>query len=790
MKKRRVSILKILLVSALLPVLLFGFIQTPPGKALLARGLSAVLSSAEHVEVRIGTISGWIPGKVSVSEISVADAQGVWISGRNLHCRWMIRELLDERARFRKLSADEIVWYRFPKLGTRTEEERRQAAGSDFFELRLDGLAIRSLKLEKGVAGMPLNYAVESGGIKYLTTGQLTGELTVNGDAEGVIGLEAMMGRDEPGYLKIMADVSKMSKPTFGMDYLSGEGEALINADGVSALVTLELDHRGQQGWLSSRLRFRDRMLSLQQIQYNSPDYSLMGDASLTFTNGAVGVALDSTFIDVQTNRYDLRGTARVASGAGQWEVDLEGVEIRGWEAVSLSLSGRMNAEEVVLSGTLAEMDVGKLPLAGSSNFTGKVNGAITVGGSLEQPEVGAALSITGLTSIQDALDELPELDFRIHGGLSRGELFAETTITNYAKGHFDADIVMPCEFSFLPLKYKPYPHLTDARVDADVDLDILNQLAFFQNQLIRGVLVAEVAYEDRVPSGFLRLENGRYEHFDLGVVFRDIDFDVEASGEGFRIVRGKAAGSGSGSVELAGGFSRHGLGMNVGFSQAWILQRDEIEAQVSGSLDVQGSLFRPDVSGHLTINRAEILLDNMVRPPPPVLSGYERIVETNEVASAVYIPRASPVGLDVRVDLPEQIFVNAAMIEAVLSGQLHVVDTPEGVSVRGEIEPRRGFVNFVGKKFRFTEGEIVLDGSIPNVATLDNLTAEYSRRDVVARLVLNGPANDPRFRLESVPARELLIDHAHLIERLRRFNKEDVSPGASVRLGPAECLI
>jgi translocation and assembly module TamB len=141
------------------------------------------------------------------------------------------------------------------------------------------------------------------------------------------------------------------------------------------------------------------------------------------------------------------------------------------------------------------------------------------------------------------------------------------------------------------------------------------------------------------------------------------------------------------------------------------------------------------------------------------------------------------PVGLDVRVLMPDQIFVNASMIEAVLGGNLHVTDTAEGISVLGKIEPRRGFVNFIGKKFRFTEGEILLDGSVPPTAILDTLTAEYTRRDVTARLVLNGPVNDPRFRLESTPAMPEDEVLSHVL-----FNRDtsSISPYQAIQIAMA----
>jgi len=782
MRKRRSIVFKVLLILAIVPLLLFGFIQTPPGKAMLASGLSSALSSGEQT-ITIDTITGWIPGKVTVQKLEVGDAEGVWITASDLHCRWMIRELFNERIRLKKLSAGEIIWHRFPKSGKQDAVRSQRSDGFQLLEFRLDGLSINSLKLEKGVAGLPLEYAVHSGGIKYLTTGHLEGELEVSGDAKGWVELEAELTGQETDQLQVKANLDEMVRPTFGLDYLAGKAEASINAKGVTAILALDLVHAGQEGRLSSRLRFQDRMLNLQQVQYASSDYALQGDVALSFSKGSIGVALDSTFIDVQTNRYDLRGIAQVVSSNRQWGVNLEKLEVKARDSVSFNLAGTVDANQVNLSGTLAEMDVGAFPMSGSSNFTGRVNGSIAVTGSLEAPSVEAEVTVRGLASVQDALDELPELDFRVQSGIGAGRLFAETSITNYTRGHLDTAVEMPCTFSLLPLKFKPEPAALSAEVDADLDLAIFNRLAVFQNELIGGQLQSKVKVEHRKPSGYLRIHQGRYEHFDLGVVFRDFNADFEATDEGFNVVRASASGSGDGSVTMTGGFDRRGLGLQLDFNNAWFLQRDEVEAQISGELTVEGSIFRPDVAGALTIDRAEILLDNIARKPPPVLTDYDRS-ETNRVVHVKRKERSVyPVGLDITLDLPDQIFVNASMIEAVLGGKLHLVDTPRGVSVRGIIEPRRGFVSFIGKKFRFTEGQIVLDGSIPNVATLDNLTAEYSRRDVTARLILNGPANDPRFRLESTPAMPEDEVLSHVL-----FNRDthSISPWQAVQIATA----
>ncbi|MDZ8120145.1 translocation/assembly module TamB domain-containing protein [Pontiella agarivorans] len=746
MAGKRSRVWKGLLLILLLPVVLFGLIQTPPGKSLLAKGLESSLNSSGRMQVRIGKISGWIPGNVAIDSLEVEDDGGVWLTVENLHCRWMIRDLLEDRVRLARLGADEIVWHRFPASGKKAP--RRNGGGFRPLELWLDDLSVASFRLEKPVAGMPLEYTVHSGGLAYLPDGTLTGRLAIGGDAEGVVDLDALLRGGPDDQLVLEAEVEQLHRPTFGFDALSGAGEAVIDSTGVKAQLALELD--GDR--FSTRLQYGHRMLNLQQMQYNGTGFALSGDTSLTFSNREVDVAVNAVFVDVQTNRYDLQGTARVSTENKRWAVEVESAEIRGWESVAVKLSGTVDPEAVNLSGALAEMAVADFPMAGTSNFTGTVKGAVRITGSLEKPEITSGIKVSGFASSEEALDELPELDFSINCGVADGGLFADTAITNGADGHLTASLKMPCRFSFTPFRYAPEVEQIALQMQANMDLGLLNRLAVFQDQRLAGRIEASLDYADQEPSGFLRIRDGAYEHYDWGLVIQRFNADLKATDQGLVIEQVSATGSGAGSVKMEGGWYRSGLGIGLDFSNAWMIRRDEVEAQVSGHLAIDGHPLRPDVSGKLTLNRADILLDNITPPPPPLLTEYDAS-ETNRTVVSGPRKKALPFGLDVVVDIPDEVFVNASMVEAVLGGRLQVTDSPEGISVKGEITPRRGFVSFIGKKFRFTEGEIVLDGSVPAVAVMDNLTAEYSRRDVTARLVLNGPANDPRFRLESDPA-------------------------------------
>lgn len=751
MKRKTSRVWKIFGWLLALPILVLALLQTPPGKTMLASVLSSTLSRSENMEIRVGRISGWIPADVDIGGIEIGDAQGVWLTAKNLHFRWMIREVLDGRIRLRQLTAGELELHRFPRSGKKKAEPKQS---TDFkpLEIRLDDLKVKRLKLGKGVAGLPLEYAVHSGGLSLLTSGRLSGELMVSGDAEGRVELDALLAGHRNDQLTIIAELEHLLKPTFGLDRLSGTGEAIISTKGVEGMISANLEKDELQGRFSTRIQYASRQLQLQQFQFTSPDFSAAGDLSLGFSKGRIDVALDSNYVDATTNRYMVRGMAAVATSNKTWAVDVQTLEVRGWEAVSFKLTGMLNPEKVALAGVLSKFDIGAFPLFGMSNFTGTVNGQLSVEGSLANPQVVAGIEVARFSSATAALDELPELDFSIVAGVLDGELFGGTSLTNYTSGFFSGEFSMPCSFSLAPFRYRPVPSQLSGRVKADLDFDIFNNLALLENQYIDGHLKAELAYENQIPSGHLTFSEGRYEHYDWGVVLHDCTAELAATRHGFEFKHAEATDGKDGRIKLSGILGGTALDLHLALDRANILQRPEIEAQVSGKLNVTREISRPNLTGSLVIDRADILLDNLVSSKPPVLTNFDAAAETNRVVTAKAKKRI-PFGMDIRVVMPDQVYVNASLIDSVWGGELQVRDVPDGISVSGKVEPRRGYVSFIGKKFRFQEGEVVLNGSVPPSAVFNNLTAEYSRSDITAHLVLNGKVDNPQYHLESTPA-------------------------------------
>jgi autotransporter translocation and assembly factor TamB len=753
MKKRICNFWRMTGWLLLLPLLLLALLQTPPGKELLADSVSKGLSGSENLTVRMGTISGWIPGDVRIADLVIGDDQGIWLEATGLHCRWRLAELLRKRVYLDALGADQIVLHRFPKTAKSDSPPAKTKRRFRPFEVRLDGLDVERLALGKDLAGVALEYTVHSGGMAYLGDGQLAGELRVGGDAEGKVMLDAILTGRASDRLTISTELERMRNPTFGLDQLSGNAEAIISAKGVEAQVMANLGADGSVGKVSTRLHYATRKLRLQQFRFNGSGYAAEGDLSLGFAPGSIDVSLDSVCMDVSTNRYAIRGLATVATSNKTWSVDVPSLELHGWETVAFNLAGKVDPNRVALTAKLTPFDIGRLRLSGLSNFTGVVSGDIQVNGTLTDPRIAAGIQVRSFSSVQQALDELPELDFGIQGEIADGQLHAFCSLTNYASGYLTARGSMPCGFSLQPFRFKPESAGLEVHVDADLDLGLFNRMAMFQDQFIGGLFVAELEYADRTPSGYVEIVDGRYEHYDWGLVFHDFNALLDVTPDGLAVRRAAATDGDTGKVVLGGAIRRDGLDLKLGFAGADVIRRDEVDARVSGELDIVGKVLHPEIGGALTIDRAEILLDNIPAPPPLPISNFDKHATNSTSIAGRRIRKPPPFKLDIKVAMPDQVFVNASMIEAVLGGNIHISDAPKGIALRGTIEPRRGFVNFIGKKFRFTGGKVLLDGNIPTMAHLDNLAAEYTRHDVTARLVLNGPANDPRFRLESTPA-------------------------------------
>jgi autotransporter translocation and assembly factor TamB len=735
----------------LAPLVLLALLQTPPGKRLLASELERRLGGPDRLNVRIGTISGWIPAKVRIDRLEIGDAEGVWLHAEDLRCRWKLRALADRRIRLAHLGAGVIELRRFPAGTARPSAPGGEPRVFHMPEVVLERLAIGELRLGEAVAGRPLAYTVHSGGITLQSSGRLTGSLSVDGDAEGRIRLDALVGGEQDSRLRVLAELDRMVNPSFGLDRLSGHAEATLTREGVQGRISVSVRKDDLGGELAADLQYAGQRLQVPQFEMSGYGYSAEGTLQVDFKDETADIRLDAAITDAAAQPYALHTAAALSVGNGRWALRFQPLELTWKEQVSLQLEGEIAPERLALKGTLKEFALSSLPVPALTNFTGGAGGLVELTGSMEKPEIRAELDVVRFSSSEDTLDELPELNFHVSARLADGQLAAASVVTNDVHGQLAADFRMPCDFSLDPLRFRPGYADLRAGLKADVQMGILNRLSIFKDQRMAGQLGIDLVYAQHL-SGSIRLEQGTYEHFNWGVVVHDVDLDLSATVDGLLVNSATATDGGAGRLEFTGGVVSNRLDLILALDGAAVVRRDDVEGMLSGRLEISGPLARPDIKGSLTVDRADILIDNIPPALPPQLTNYSAL----EKAARVEVKKKKstlPFGLDIHVDLADQIYANASMIDSIWGGTLHVRDVPQGISVRGIIEPRRGYVSFIGKKFRFTEGQIDIDGAVPSMPAMNNLTSEYSRSDFTARLILNGRLDNPDFRMESSPA-------------------------------------
>ncbi|VGO19812.1 translocation/assembly module TamB domain-containing protein [Pontiella sulfatireligans] len=480
----------------------------------------------------------------------------------------------------------------------------------------------------------------------------------------------------------------------------------------------------------------------------------LSGRADVKVSDSGAAITLGAS-----AEGAEFKMDARVAQSNGLWGVELEQLAVRWQDAVDFELAGGVWPDSIQLEGKLSEFDIGKLPIAAISNYTGHLSGQVALTGSLAVPEVEASLEVTDLSTAQMGLEELPHLNLHAAVSQRNGRLHGETRMTNAVSGSLQAVVDAPCEFSLQPFLFELHPDACKASLNADLNLAILNGIATLSDQNIRGQLGANLVLNgtpEEKLDGHITLENGFYEHYAWGVVVRDIHADWEASDKGLLVKQMTANDGGSGRITVGGGIglSESGLPLDlqIMIEKAHLIHREEVDAVLSANLHVGSLLSNPSLEGKLVIDRADILLDNIAPPGPGLLTDFDASAVTNE-AEVAAVKKEPPFTMDVAVLMPDQIFVNSAVIDSVWGGTLKLKSGAEGMTVAGMIRPRRGFVEFVGKKFRMkNEGGIRLNAADPASSSI-NIKAEYARSEITAELGLVGKLSNPKYTLTSTPA-------------------------------------
>lgn len=174
--------------------------------------------------------------------------------------------------------------------------------------------------------------------------------------------------------------------------------------------------------------------------------------------------------------------------------------------------------------------------------------------------------------------------------------------------------------------------------------------------------------------------------------------------------------------------------------------------ATASGAIRFTGPLASANAAGALTVGELDA---EIVAPPTGGLVDIAVVAKGGDALQPVErAPPPPPFTLDIKASADDRVFIRGRGLESEWRADIRAVGEARNPTLIGALVLRRGTLDFSGRRFTFTRGEIAFDRLSPNDPALD-LRAEYkTREDVTAAIEVAGRASAPAVSLVSSPAR------------------------------------
>lgn len=272
---------------------------------------------------------------------------------------------------------------------------------------------------------------------------------------------------------------------------------------------------------------------------------------------------------------------------------------------------------------------------------------------------------------------------------------------------------------------------------------------------------------------GGVRVDQGRFEDLLLGALLTDItlrlnldDRDGSTHGDlpgGMRLDLSASDGrGGKATITGSGALNGNDLNIRASIDRLRPLRRRDVRIMLSGKAMVTGSATAPNVTGEITVNQGEVLLNN-ISPggsittlpinTPPQSASPSGTTATAKAETGTPTAPATPQGkLDIRIIMLPRFTVEGRGLTSIWKANLLISGTPVTPEITGSVDAVRGNFDFLGKNFALTRGGITFAGGSLSDPLLDiDLTNEVP--DLTAHIMVTGTVRKMKLTLTSEPS-------------------------------------
>lgn len=458
----------------------------------------------------------------------------------------------------------------------------------------------------------------------------------------------------------------------------------------------------------------------------------------------------------------------------------------------SISAQGHSGPEGVGVQLELLGLPMARLPLGDIHPDAGTGELHVELSGPAQAPQGQVRFRLAGLR-FPTARGVPPVLEIHGESRLTNGTLSTEADMLGLGPDPVHLALSLPASLSLTPAEFRVAESGTlSGSLKGQIELARLVPVLELDGQILQGQATVDLQFAGQPADpeilGMLLIDKGRFEDLSSGTIVANADATLRADGHRV-LLEQLSATDGNGGRMAAVGWLDVGPEGEVKYEvtaqvqQATLVRRRLVTGQATGQATLSGGAHGATVTGHVTLDRAQV---NIPEELPPALT--ELKIEwrnapagLNQVAGEDRGAHHWPVKLDLQADIPGRLFVRGRGMESEFSGRLQVAGVHFAPQVHGELSLVRGRLDFLNIPFSLEQGVLSFEGQ--GVKPYINVLAQSTVNDITADVRLTGRVDEPHIELSSTP--ELPEDE--IIARLL-FGKSvgSLSPLQAVRLAMA----